>query len=275
MPPPPPPPPPPDTPFTWEVWRGFYPEPRWPQEPSARRRAWLVGLLLAAGLLLLSAAGLYAWVGVAGATGSYTTEVHGQVTSGGAPLPGVVVTIQSPPNGTWMLITSTNGSGYFTFSHVPEGAALLQFSAAGYQLTEVDIFVAPFLTAAATNVTDLSVSMVPGNVSQPRAFNYAAFPDVETYLTAVFSTTAIEAIAGLIALWGGLSLRRARRPPRAVVGGSAAVLAPFFPLALSAQPLYLLLYPPSLALLVVAGVLGFAAVVLTLRSYHPFLSDDL
>ena len=268
--------------FSWEVYRHFYPEPSWPIRPNAKGLKLLFSILAASAAVLLVLAAIFLWIGLGSTVENFSAEVHGQVLSGKQPLPYVMVTLNSTdPNA--VATTFTNSSGYFTFANVAQGEHTLKFLAPGYSTTNVTIFLSPYFESPTGNATSLVIGMVPGSVSSFRSLDYASLSDMETYLTIVLSTGVAEAIGGLIALWGALGLRETKRPPRGVVGGATAFMAPLFPVSLAAlfpmatgvSSLYTTIFSPTLILAIAASGLGLTALVAIVLSYRPFLWEDL
>lgn len=239
-------------------------------------------ILAASAAILLVLAAIFLWIGVGSTVENFSAEVHGQVVGNGQPLPNVLVSINSTdPNS--LAHTTTNASGYFTFTNVVQGEHTLDFVAPGFAITNVTIFLSPYFESPTGNATSLVVGMVQGNASTFRTFDYSPLADLETYLTIVLSTGVAEGIGGLIALWGALGLRETKRPPRGVVGGASAFMAPLFPLYLAAlfplatgaSSLYSILFSPALILAWVASGLGLVVMTAILMSYRPFLWEDL
>ena len=268
--------------FSWEVYRHFYPEPSWPIRPNEKGVKFLSTILTVSAAILLVLAAIFLWIGIGSTIENYSVGIHGQVVNHGLPMPYIMVSLNSTdPNSN--LITVTNASGYFAFANVGQGEHTLRFVAPGFQTTNITIFLSPYFQSPGGNATSLVVGMVPGSQNSFRAINYASLSDLETYLTIVLSTGVAEAIAGLIALWGAMSLRETKRPPRGVVGSATAFMAPLFPMTLSslfpmatgASSLYTILFSPSLILAIAASGLGLIALIAIVMSYRPFLWEDL
>ncbi len=262
--------------FAWEVYPGLYPETRGPRQPLPRTRRALGVLVLVAAVLLLGIAGVLGGLGAA-TFGASDQRVAGSVlaldpqTGTETPLPGawVNVTGSAGPNST-----RTGAGGAFDFPRLSPGEHALSAEAPGYGSLTLQFFLSPYFKAPQGNLTDLTLVVVPGSgPNASRVLAVSPFPDLETYLASLFSTSALEALMGLLAVWGAVSILRGRPPARGVVGGAAAVLGPGLAVAggftiLFLQPTPWLLVPPM-----VAGVLGavatFALVILQRPLYLP------
>lgn len=258
--------------FTWEVYPGLYPETRGPRQPLPRTRQTLGLLVLSAALLLLGIAV------VLGGLGALTVGAGDQGVSGTVLALDPLTGVQSPLPGAWVNVTGAAGGnstvtgpqGSFGFPRLAPGEHALTVAASGYGNLTFDLFLSPYFKAPQGNLSDLALVLLPasgGNAS--RVVAGSPFPDLESYLASVFSTSALEALTGLLAVWGAISILRGRPPARGVVGASAAVLGPVLAVAggftlLFLQPTPWLLVPP-----VLAGVLGLVATAALLALQRP------
>jgi hypothetical protein len=184
-----------------------------------------------------------------------------------APLPGawVNVTGATGPNST---MTGPNGA--FLFAKLAPGEHALTAAASGYGNLTFLLFVAPYFSAPQGNLTHLTLVLLPAtSANASRVVTESPFPDLETYLASLYSSSALEALTGLLAVWGAVSILRGRAPARGVVGGSAAVLGPLLAVAggftiLFLQPTPWLLVPP-----LVAGALGLVATTALVALQRP------
>ncbi len=255
--------------YSWEVYRTLYPEPVWPRKATWEQKRAFTFLLAGAGVLLLVLAGIFGFFGVGGSL-DHTFSVRGVVVSGSTPLSGVQVTVdpQSHP-----VVVFTGTQGQFALPSLSTGVHLLEFSQVGYETTNVTVFLSSFYTSPSGNLTHLVVGMVPGNASVYQNPGYSEFPDLETYLTIVYSMSVIEVIAGGVALWGAFWYYRGLRVPRGVVGSLGAVVTPLFPLVAGIGTIYGILLPASIFLASAAsflGVVAFLGIVLT----HKLAPND-
>ncbi len=258
--------------FAWEVYSGLYPETRGPRQPLPRTRQTLGLLVLLAALLLLGIAGVLGGFGAATFSAS-DQRVAGSVlaldpqTGTEAPLPGawVNVTGSAGPNSTL-----TGAAGSFDFPRLAPGEHTLTAEAPGFGGLTFQLFLSPYFRAPQGNLTDLALVLVPGTgPNASRVLTVSPFPDLETYLASLFSTSALEALTGLLAFWGAVSIWRGRPPARGVVGGAAAVLGPTLAVAGGFTILFLQPTPWLLAPLMVAGTLGLVATVALVILQRP------
>lgn len=261
--------------FSWEVQRHLYPEPKWPTRPTPRTLALIVGLLLAAGLLLLAVAGGFVYV--AGASydpGSRTVEgvVMGDAASYGTYLPvvGATVSLSGFEGGN---VTTTDVHGAFSFSGVSAGEHLLRVIAAGYPATAIDTFLSPFYNAPAGNATSLTVDLPATNSTSSgaggRLITYTDFPDLETYLATLLATSVLMVVAAVLSIVGGVILWTKGTAPKSVVGASATVLVPCLVIVAGFSDLFLSIFPASLDLIALAALLGVTGLLILLRTYRP------
>lgn len=261
--------------FSWEVYRRFYPEPAWPRSPTAKVRRLLVVLALLSGVALLGIGGSFAYFGSTGLTppplgvGGVVWEENA---SGGLdPAFGVFVEINGLQAGRDNA-TIAGPQGNFSFSSVPSGEHQIRVIAAGYRISRMEIFVDPEFTAPSGNTTALSVILVPVGPGVPATDIYdqefAPYPDLETYLSYVFSASAIEFIGAAFALWGAWALWKQHSVVRGVLGASAALLAPVLGAFGGYQTLFLVVEPAALiagAGAFLAGCLGVLTLLLAQR----------
>jgi hypothetical protein len=265
--------------FTWEVYRRFYPEPSWPRSPSVSLRRILFALVVVAGVALLATSGAFAYFGGIGLSPSRQT-VAGTVEAASlsnqtlVPMSEVPVTITNMTGGSSATVM-TDGSGDFSFAAVPPGEHQLTAQAYGYRLSQMSIFLAPAFSSPQGNVSSLEMTLVPGNLSAPYEQAFAPYPDLETYLSYLFSASAIELVGGLVALWGGWSLWVRRSAVRGVVGTAAGFLTPFLATVAGYQTLFLLVAPATIVLAAIAIVLGGSDLLLVLTSQRPLDGIDL
>ncbi len=256
--------------FTWEIYRRFYPEPTWPRSPTPRVRTVLVVFCLIAGLALLGVGGTFGYFGAVGLSPHQRTvagqvlEQNGSTTS---PASGALITLSNASNGA-IVTVATDTQGDFSFSGVPAGEHQVRVQLPGFRLSQMEIFLAP-LFAAPSNTSSLSLFLLPGNLTQVYDQALAPYPDVETYVSFLFSASTIEVLGGCLALWGAFAIREGRSPARGVVGASAGLLAPFLAAVSGFDVLFLQVAPLTVVLAGITAILAGAALVLLLSTQRP------
>ncbi len=206
--------------YSWEVYPGLYPPTPLPTPPSRYRGPALVGLLLAATLVLAGLGGVYAWVGG-------DALQPGSLTVGGTVSPGTAT-------GIWVLVQGENGfsenvttvDGAFSVSHVPYGGVMITAGAKGYYDAQLLLFLSPVYSSITGSPRSLSLTLAPGNPSETTIVDTTAFPDLENFVATVWSGTGLLWIAALFTALGATAVRRGRAP-YVVVGGATAIIAPF------------------------------------------------
>jgi hypothetical protein len=222
--------------YSWEVYPHLYPALPLPRPLSRGPRLVTLGSLITAVLVLWAIAGLLGIVG-------------GTALSGGSFVAGgTVVGAQGPVPFAHLAISGENGfradviagaAGQFVVPDVPNGGLTLNATAPGYGPTVLSVFVSPVYTSAGGNPRDLVVQLYAGSPSSiPNVVTDSPFPDLETFVTSLWSMTALWGLAGVVVVFGTWTLVRTGKPTRGVIAGAAAVTAPAVPILLSVTPIY-------------------------------------
>lgn len=257
--------------YSWEVYPHLYPEPTWPSRPGPVAARFFSATIVSAGVMLLLLAALFGVLGVGSSTGSYHATIRGEVLYGSTPLQFVDVRLDWPTGNE----TLTNLSGGFAFTGVPSGEHTLDVISPGYEETQLTLFISPYFTAPPSNISDLTIGMVESNSNATRYLSYSPFSNMETYLTVVYSEAVMEGTGGIVAIIGGSAYIRSKSPPKAVVGGVGAILAPFFPIAIGVSALYTILFEPSLWIAIGAACVASIGTIGILMKHRPLVLDNL
>ena len=242
--------------FSWEVYPHLYPPLPPPRGPSARVPAVAFALLAALAIVLSGLAGVFAYAG-ATSLSLPAYSVGGTVrTDRGVPIAGATVNI-SGEDGFDRVVT-TGSSGAFALSGVPGGGVLLNASALGFSSESMSIFLSPVYSATGGSAAALDFALSPGPSNLSASEILSAFPNLENFLTSLFSGALWLGIAALLCALGARSVRRTGGSPLGVSGGFSAILAPFGFLLLGVSSVF-----PYLVL-VGSGLIGVGVLVTTL-----------
>jgi hypothetical protein len=248
--------------FSWEVYPSVYPSLPPPRAPG-RRFLTVVALALVACTAVLAGVGGYLAVTGAQALGPATFEVSGVVLGPTpplgaiAPIAGAIVNL-SGENG-FTATAVTNFTGAFQFTGIPSGGVALNVSAPGYASAVIDLFVSSSYRSS-LSAGGLLVTLGPSASTNTTVEQLSPFTDLESFLTSVWSGTALFAIAALITSAGAWTAYRGRRAAVATAGGAAALAAPAALFTLGDTGAFPLLEYPTLAL----AALGALALTLAL-----------
>ncbi len=230
-------------------------------------------LSLVAGLALVGIGVIFGLTGVVG-MGPRELNVGGTVVSynlsigADSPVAGAIVTLNNVSR-TSLGTEVTGPSGTFGFSNVPSGEHQLRVQYPGDRLSQMEIFLVPWFAAPSSNLSDLQVRLFAGNMSDVYDQPYAPYPDVETYVAYLFSASSIEVLGGLLAIWGGWSIREGKNAPRGVLGSAAGLLAPFLASVAGFQTLFLEVVPLTALIALSAVLLAGAALVMLVSTQRP------
>jgi hypothetical protein len=211
--------------FTWEVYPHVYPPPpvvRVPSRPLGR----LAAVALGAVVVILVGVSVALIAGGAEALGSSSYELSGSVVTQGASvaLPGATVEVVSE-NG-WHVLQTTDSSGGFRFTGIPSGGATLNVTDPGYEPVSLVLFFSPAYRATGAGPGGLVVELANGSTTNLSTIYETAFPNLETFVSSLWSAGALLLIAASVAAAGAWMAFRERRPTVAVAGGLAGALAP-------------------------------------------------
>ncbi len=214
--------------------------------------------------------GAFGLLGAGGSLGHAPYRIGGVVRSPGSPLAGVMIVVD-PTRDPRVLFS--NATGAFEIPGLSDGAHLIQFSQPGYETTNLTIFLSTYYVDPGNNLTDLIVGMVPGNSSASWSPGYSEFPDLETFVALMYSSSVMEAFGGLVAIWGGVCYYRRRSVPRFVVGGMSALLTPLFPFLIGTSGLYFELPPEAGLVAAGSALLGLIVLLFLGMSYRGLPAD--
>jgi hypothetical protein len=179
----------------------------------------MLALLIAVTVLLAALGGIFAWVGS-------DALQPGTLTIGGSLTP-------APP-GAWVDVQGENGfsdnvsaaSGFFTIPNIPYGGLEVSAGAPRYAVLQVELFYSPVYSSISSSWRAIQLDLSPANGSTVIINDTTSFPDLESFVATVWSGTGLLWVAAALTAIGGGAARRGRLP-LVVVGGSAAVAAPF------------------------------------------------
>lgn len=232
-------------------------------------------MLLVAAVALATLGG---YTGVEGATALHPVHyvVHGSVWAESAtrstPLPYATVSVAGENGFSTSVTTDRNGT--FAVAGVPAGGFAVNASAPGYAPETLHRFWSSVFASPAPGSTPVVLHLSKGNLSDGSVVYETSFPDLESFVASLWSTTVVFGLGTAVVALGTRTAFRGQRPTMTVAGGAAAALTPVALVYLGAAPVF-----PWLPIAggVVAG-LGAVAVALTAipmaREGPPLEPDD-
>ncbi len=215
--------------YTWEVYPNLYPSAPMPKGNPYRWPPGILALLACAAVLLLGASatlgivsGATAEAGPSGIAGT-VREVEPSGIAAPA-LAGAEVRLTADAGAVSLAVT--NLSGAFSFAGVPMGGLTLNATYPGFRAAFVYLFDSPFY--ASPDLDHLVVLLSPAlNVSAPATSTVETlFPNMESFITSVGSSSVLLAIGGIVAVAGTRAIRSGRVGPAATAAAAGAAVAP-------------------------------------------------
>ncbi|MCI4336484.1 MAG: carboxypeptidase-like regulatory domain-containing protein [Thermoplasmata archaeon] len=212
--------------FSWEIYPQVYPAPP-PLRMLGRPISRLATIALVSCVLLL--AGLAGALALSGeeALGPTTFRLSGTVelAANHDPVGGAIVSIGSETGWTQSFLTGGNGS--FHFVGIPTGGATINVTAPGMAPVTLGLFFSPTFTSPGTGPTGLALLLAPGNAGNASTDYETPFPDLESFVSSVWSASVLLALGAIVAAAGAWMAYRGTRPTVGVAGGLSAAVAPF------------------------------------------------
>lgn len=203
-------------------------------------------VLLATAIVAFGIAGGSAYYGWSGSqAGQYTVSGIAQLSDNQPWVHGQITVTDESGTGTYPI----GPGGAFNFTGIPTGGVQLNVTYPGYAPLLVVTFVSPVYDAGSRG---LVLTLSPGPVSNESTLTLSPYPDLEFFQAYVGAVATIAAVAGILALFAAITLRRFDRPAIGIVGGASGAALPF---ALVIIPVGTV-FPFLLLAGLVSGVLG-------------------